>query len=82
MCQRAGSIGLSIFRIHFLKKCVYIILLLCSWVALSQDTPVEIKSIQCSCAAGNGFCQRMVVVLYYHANPFQMLRLKTVPPIE
>ena len=80
MCERTGSIRPSIFLIHFLEKCVCIILLLCLQVALSQDTPVEMRSNQCSCAAVNGFCQH-VVALLYQASHFQKLRLKRVPPI-
>ncbi|VDI62741.1 Hypothetical predicted protein [Mytilus galloprovincialis] len=50
-------------------------------VKLSKSSPVEFKSTQCECKAGNGNCSHCIGLLYVLSH-FQKLGLKAVPPFQ
>ena len=49
-------------------------------VVFSNQNDVGIDSFNCSCAAGKGLCQHTIGLLYA-LNHYQLLGLKSVPPI-
>ncbi|CAC5409004.1 unnamed protein product [Mytilus coruscus] len=50
-------------------------------VKLSKSSPVEFKSTQCECKAGNGNCSHCIGLLYVLSH-FQKSGLKAVPPFQ
>ncbi|CAC5409003.1 unnamed protein product [Mytilus coruscus] len=50
-------------------------------VKLSKSSPVEFKSTQCECKAGNGNCSHCIGLLYVLSH-FQKFGLKAVPPFR
>ena len=49
-------------------------------VVFSNQNDIGIDSFNCSCAAGKGLCQHTIGLLYA-LNHYQLLGLKSVPPI-